>query len=220
MKPPIPQPAGVIFDMDGVLCDTRLYHLRAFQELLEPHGLTLSAEQFQHLFGMENRKLIPHLFGQELPEETVLERADWKEARYREIIGRDITLMAGVAELFAWLREQKRPTAVASSAPRANVEQILRTTGLIHQVDAYLGSEDVRRHKPHPDVFLTAAERIGVEPSTAWVIEDSLHGIEAGLAAGMTVLGVATTHPASELSPAHAVYADVAEIYSMLKDCR
>lgn len=213
---PLP-PAAIIFDMDGVICDTREYHLRAFQELVEPHGLTLTSEQFQHLFGMENRKLIPKLFGRELDEGTIKEWADWKEARYREMIATDIELMAGVRETIDWIRARGRPVAVASSAPRANVEQILTTTGLIDQLDVFLGAEDVTCHKPHPEVFLTAAQRVGAEPAEAWVIEDSLHGIEAGRAAGMTVLAVATTHPAKDLAPAHAVFSNVAEIFAYLE---
>lgn len=213
---PFVPPAGVIFDMDGVICDTRIYHLRAFQELCQRHGRDLSEEEFQHLFGMENRKLIPRIFQQDLPAPAVRELADWKEARYREMIADAIELMPGVAELIHWLNVSRRPIAVASNAPRANVEQILESTGLAGRFDVVLAYEDVTRSKPDPEVFLTAASRLGIPPAQTWVIEDSLHGIEAGLAAGMTVLAVATTHLAGELAPAHAVFADVADIYKQL----
>lgn len=210
-------PAGVIFDMDGVICDTREHHLRAFQELMSLYDRSLTAEEFDHLFGMANHKLIPQLFGEELTTAQIEDRADWKESRYRELIARDIELMEGVREMVDWLRERNVPVAVASSAPRANVEQILKTTGLIEVLSTFLAAEDVTNHKPHPEVFLTAAERLNVDPALAWVIEDSLHGINAGLAAGMTVLAVSTTHPASELGPATAVFDNVAKLFEVLK---
>jgi len=212
-------PAGVIFDMDGVICDTREHHLRAFQELMSLYDRSLTAEEFSHLFGMANHKLIPHMFGEELTSAQIEDRADWKESRYRELIARDIELMEGVREMVEWLCERNVPVAVASSAPRANVEQILKTTGLADLLTTFLAAEDVENHKPHPEVFLTAAERMNVPPAAAWVIEDSLHGINAGLAAGMSVLAVATTHEASELSPATAVFDNVAKVFEVLKTC-
>ncbi len=166
---------------------------------------------------MENRKLIPKLFGRELPEDEIREHADWKEARYRELIDGQIELMEGVADLVAWLGENGLGAAVASSAPKANVEQILRSTGLMRRMGAYLASEDVTHHKPHPEIYLKAADRLGVPAAEAWVIEDSLHGIEAGQRAGMKVLAVATTHRADELQVADAVFDNVAQILSMLK---
>ncbi|MBY0587491.1 HAD family phosphatase [bacterium] len=211
-------PAAILFDMDGVLCDTQPMHLLAFQELARRHDINLSAEQFKTMFGMENRKLIPKLFGRPLPEDEIREHADWKEARYRQLIDGQIELMRGVADLVDWLRSRGIGRAVASSAPKANVEQILRSSGLIDHFGTYLASEDVTHHKPHPEIYLTAAELLGVEPARAWVIEDSLHGIEAGQRAGMRVLAVATTHPAEELQVADAVFDNVAQILDMLKN--
>lgn len=202
--------------MDGVLCDTRVYHFKAFQELCQRHERTLTEEEFQPLFGMENRKLIPRIFHQDLSEPQVRELADWKEARYRELIANTIELMPGVRDLVHWLKSSGRPIAVASNAPRANVEQILESTGIADQFGAVIAYEDVTRSKPHPEAFLTAAARIGAEPAHSWVVEDSLHGIEAGLAAGMTVLAVATTHPPAELSPAHAVFTNVADLFEQV----
>ncbi len=210
-------PAAILFDMDGVICDTQPMHLKAFVELAQKHGIELTAERFRTLFGMENRKLLPKLFGRDLPEEEIRAHADWKEARYRELINGQIELMEGVSELVGWLQENGLGSAVASSAPKANVEQILHSTGLMKRMGAYLASEDVTHHKPHPEIYLKTAERLGVPAKEAWVIEDSLHGIEAGQRAGMKVLAVATTHGADELQVADAVFDSVAQILGMLK---
>lgn len=202
---PLPADA-VIFDMDGVIADTREFHLLAFQELGERHGVPMTADQFRGMFGLENSVFLPRMFGRPMAPEESRRLADWKEARYRELITGRVELLPGVRELIAWLVAEKRPLAVASSAPRPNVEQVLRTTGIEPYFAALLSSEDVTRHKPHPDVFLTAAARLGTAPERCWVIEDSLHGIEAAKAAGIPCIAVATTHPEEELSPADVVY--------------
>ena len=117
-------PAGVIFDMDGVICDTRDHHLRAFQELVGLYGLSLTAEEFNPLFGMANHKLIPRLFGEELTPEQIEDRGLERIARHRELIARDIELMAGVREMVSWLNERGVPVAVALSAPESKCRAI------------------------------------------------------------------------------------------------
>ena len=210
-------PAGVIFDMDGVLCDTRMFHFQAFQELCLRSGRTLSEEEFRPLFGMGNGELIPKLFGDSIAPQFVREYADWKEARYRQLIGGRVEPMPGVRGLVHRLKGMGLPAAVASSAPRANVEQILEGAGLREFFQAVLAQEDVSRHKPDPEVFLAAADRLQLDPRTVWVLEDSHHGIQAGRAAGMTVLAVASTHEASQLSSADGVFSSVAEILELLE---
>lgn len=212
---PLP-PDGVIFDMDGVLADTREFHLRSFQELGAEHGVPMTAEQFQVMFGLENSKFLPIMFGRELSPELIRQMADWKEARYRELIADQLSLLPGVHEVIAWLKSRGLPIAVASSAPRQNIQQILHSTGVEDLFDAILSCEDVTRHKPEPDVFLLAAERIQRSADRCWVIEDSLHGIQAAKSAGCQAIAVATTHPASELGPADTVFADMTALYRAL----
>lgn len=207
-RAPLP-PAGVIFDMDGVLADTREYHLRAFQELGALRGATMTAERFQTMFGLENSVFLPKMFGRPLDPADVRQMADWKEARYRQLIAGAVTLLPGVRELIAWLRRRKIPLAVASSAPRVNIEQILCSAGLESDFQAALAAEDVTRHKPFPDVFRAAAQRLGVEPARAWVFEDSHHGLEAARAAGIFAIAVATTHAEEDLALADVVYPDL-----------
>ena len=209
---------AVVFDMDGVLCDTGGVHLKAFQELAAEHGITFTAEQFQTMFGMANRAFIPRMFGKEMDLESIDRLADQKESRYRELIAHDIEPSPGVRELVDWLKSKSISMAVASSAPRATVEQIMSVTGLETAMRAMLGAEDVERHKPDPLVYLSAAHQIGSEPDHTWVIEDSLHGIQAGLAAGMTTIAVATTHPAEELEIADLVLRDMHAVLDLLRN--
>lgn len=198
--------------MDGVLADTRDYHLRAYLDVGAEYGLELSPEEFRKLFGLENRAFIPRVISRPMTLSEIDLLAARKEARYREIIADNVRLLDGVPELIDWLSQRGMPLAVASSAPRANVQQILETSGLLPSFRTYLGSEDVERHKPHPDVYLKAASLLGVAPERAWVVEDSHHGIEAAVAAGCRCIGVATTHPREELTGAAIVYDTLAEL--------
>lgn len=166
---------------------------------------------------MDNSVLIPKLFEGAIAPSIVREYAEWKEARYRELIGGRTTPMPGVRELLHRLKGMGLPTAVASSAPRANVEQILEGAGLRDFFEVVLAQEDVTRRKPDPEAFLTAAARLRLDPETVWVLEDSLHGIHAGRAAGMTVLAVASTHEASQLTSADGVFASVSEVLELLE---
>jgi beta-phosphoglucomutase-like phosphatase (HAD superfamily) len=84
--------------------------------------------------------------------------------------------------------------AVGSNAEPANLEFVLREAGLSHYFQAVVDGHQVRHGKPHPEVYLVAAERLGIAPANAVVFEDSATGVEAGLAAGMRVVGIGTTH--------------------------
>jgi HAD superfamily hydrolase (TIGR01509 family) len=92
-------------------------------------------------------------------------------------------------------------TGVATSAPRANLDLIMEKLGFEPHMESILASEDVTQHKPHPEVYLTSAARIGVDPAQCVVFEDSFSGITAGLNAGMRVVGVLSSHTQEELPP-------------------
>jgi HAD superfamily hydrolase (TIGR01509 family) len=126
-----------------------------------------------------------------------------KEALYREIVReKGIEALPGVREFLASLKEHGVPCVVASSTHRENITTTLEVIGLQDFFAAIVTSEDVQRGKPDPEVFLTAAGRIGVKPPNAIVFEDALVGIAAAKAAGMRVVAVATTEPKDKL--AHA----------------
>ncbi|MGL4461421.1 MAG: HAD family hydrolase [Planctomycetia bacterium] len=210
-------PDGVVFDMDGVLADTRLLHLKAFQELVAPFGVDLTEEWFQKLFGLDNRRFIAALFGKEMPDGEWTALADQKEANYRSMVADRIELLAGIRPMVAALHASGRPMAVGSSAPRANVEQILEASGIRPMISAVLAAEDVVRHKPHPDVFLKAMDKIGLTPERCWVVEDSVYGLQAALRSNANAVAVATTHPADELQFADAVFPSPLELWRHLE---
>lgn len=190
---------GVVFDLDGVLIDSHDQHERSWFQLAEERALPLTPEQFKESFGMRNVMCIPHVFRWTEPDdlETIGALGDRKEALYRELIAADgIAPLPGVVALLESLAAAGVPVSLGSSTARKNIEVCFATTGLDRFFgDRITGAEDVRRGKPHPDVFLEAARKIGVPPQRCLVVEDAHVGVEAGLAAGMRVLAVTTTHP-------------------------
>jgi beta-phosphoglucomutase len=187
---------AVLWDMDGTLVDSEELHWHAWQETMADEGISITHDQFLSSFGQRNDSIIPLWLGAGATPERVkkIERA--KEDRFRRIV-RD----AGVLPLpgaIAWvsrLSENGWLQAVASSAPRANVETILGKMGAASYFQAIVSAEDVQRGKPDPEVFLLAASRLDAPPRRCIVVEDAAAGLEGALGAGMFRIGVNRSGP-------------------------
>jgi beta-phosphoglucomutase len=197
---------GVIFDMDGVLVDSGAAHLRAWQQLGREIGLPFSEELFRRTFGQRNASIIPQWLGQVTPQ-RLAELEARKESLYRQFVRQgSVRVFSRIPELLIDLRKLGAKLAVASSGPRENVALLIRVIGAGSVIDAAVASEDVRQGKPHPEAFLTAAQRLGVAPGHCAVVEDSVHGIEAAKRAGMLAVAVLTSTAQEQLT---AVGADL-----------
>jgi beta-phosphoglucomutase len=189
-------PRAVLWDMDGVLVDSAEYHYAAWREALAREGVDLSYDAFRATFGQRNDAILRHLLGPDLPDSEVARIGDLKESLYRELVQtRGITPLSGVLDWLARLRDQGWRQAIASAAPRANVDAIVRALGIAHYFGAITSSEDVTRGKPDPQVYLIAAQRLGVPPARCVVVEDAPAGVEGARRAGMRCIGVTSTHP-------------------------
>lgn len=188
-----PSLAAVIFDCDGVLIDSEILTLEIEVELLAAHGLVYAPADFLHRFmGLNDAAYHAALdadcrdrTGRPLPEGALREARGprWAACEHR------LTEVEGCAAAVAALA---LPKAVASSSGATYLRENLRLTGLLDVFDPHVYSADlVERAKPHPDIFLHAAERLGVDPARCLAIEDSVNGVRAALAAGMTVWGFA-----------------------------
>ncbi len=195
---------AVLWDLDGVLVDSTRFHYEAYRRLLSESGRDLGFDEFRNLFGLRNEPILRRLFG-ELPPQEVERLAQRKEELFRELIAGNVEALPGAAGLVRRLREEGLSLAIVSSTPRANIELILGSLGLAGAFAAVVGAEDASRGKPHPEGFLTAAERLGVPPADCVVLEDAPEGIEGAKAAGMRCIGVATTRPPERLSEADLV---------------
>src|SRR5439155_12215676 len=142
--------------------------------------------------------------GRPVPWSEARRLADRKGELYRQIARDGLPAVRGVRAFVDEVAAAGTPRAVATSASRLDVERLLDPLGLLNQFDAVVTAEDVRRGKPDPEVYLLAAESIGVPPGQCLVFEDSVVGIQAARRAGMRVIGVATAHADGELLDAGA----------------
>lgn len=185
--------SGVIFDMDGVLVDSYHAHFDSWQMIAEKEGLTFTEEQFAATFGRTSREIIASLWGEGLTEERIRELDDRKEAAYRQIIEKDFPAMPGARELLHRLHEAGFALAIGSSGPPENIEVILDQLQARSLFSAVVSGADVTRGKPDPQVFLMAAERLGLPPGRCVVVEDAPVGVAAAHAAGAAAIGLAST---------------------------
>ncbi|MEI8233825.1 MAG: HAD family phosphatase [Verrucomicrobiota bacterium] len=194
---------GALFDWDGVIIDSSRHHEKSWELLAREEGLPLPPDSFRLGFGRKNQIIIPEIYRWSNDPVEIERLGQRKEAIYRELMAADaLEPLPGVRAWLATLRNAGIPRAVGSSTPRANLDAAMGRLGLAECFDAIVSAEDVTLGKPHPEVFLKAAERIGCRPQRCVVFEDAHAGIAAAHAGGMRVVGIATTHPLEELTQA------------------
>lgn len=183
-----------LFDMDGVILNSNPLHCQAWIDFNRRYGLETTAEMLASMYGKRNDEIVRTYFGEELADEEVVARGAAKEALYRELLhGRlEETLVPG---LRGFLEDyQGVPMGLASNAEPANVELIIEEAGIRPYFQAIVDGHQVLNPKPDPEIYLKVAGILGVAPANCIVFEDSHTGVEAGLAAGMRVVGFRTTH--------------------------
>ena len=208
---------GAIFDVDGTLVDSYDAHFIAWRDTLADEGIDYGLEAFKRDFGRRNPEIIGELWaleGRDPPAASTIERiAKRKETHFRTLIAQAFPEMPGAAHLMRSLRAAGWKVAVGSSAPRSNVALSIELLGTGDVTDVAVSGEDVERGKPEPDVFLRAAELLGIEPARCIVIEDANPGIEAAHRAGMPAVAIASKgRTRAELAAAELVIDSLEEI--------
>ncbi len=197
---------AAIWDVDGTLVDTAELHFEAWAAVCQDHGRPFTRADFAATFGRRNPEIIAALFSERFSASEVADLGAYKEELYRAAAGKGVVLLPGAGELLAALHREGFRQALGSSAPRANLELILQATGIEHYLGAVVGAEDTQRGKPDPQVFLVAAERLGVPPARCVVFEDAVAGVQAARAGGMKCIAVRFVghHPEAALKQAGA----------------
>jgi HAD superfamily hydrolase (TIGR01509 family) len=189
-----------LFDMDGVIADSNPFHKISLKQFCKKYGHDLTEEQLREkIYGRTNRDWITNVFGS-LDSHQLHAYADEKEALFRELYKNDIKAVDGLHAFLKKMDEQIIARAIATSAPRENVDFTLAGTGTTKYFKTILDESFVSRGKPDPEIYLKTAAAIGFKPENCIVVEDSLSGVQAGKAAGCKVIGITTTHSKEELS--------------------
>jgi beta-phosphoglucomutase len=205
---------GVIFDMDGVLVDSYQAHWQSWHFMADELGKGLTEAQFVSTFGRTSREIIAEHWGaNSLTAEEIAEFDQRKEALYRELVDREFPAMDGASELIRTLSEKGFRLAVGSSGPPENVALAVERLRAGQYFNTLVTGRDVTRGKPDPQVFLLAAERLGVAPADCAVVEDAPVGIAAANAAGMASIALLSTgHTAESVKAAKLIVNSLREL--------
>jgi HAD superfamily hydrolase (TIGR01509 family) len=192
---------AVIFDMDGVIADSEPTYLEAINLVLAPTGHRMSPQQYEEVIGTSVHftwHAIVQTFGIEGDVEEYVRRYG---RALIELLRRPLPPLPGVRELLAELRRRGLPAALATSSWKRWAEALLQATGLDGAFDTVVWREMVERPKPAPDLFLHAAELVGVKPARCMVLEDTGPGLQAAKNAGMFAVQVRSASTALAPQP-------------------
>ena len=199
--------------MDGVIVDNHHYHLTAWMEFSKRYGFHLDeAEYKKHINGRTIAATMSHFFPEERDPHKIMALGNEKEEIYRALYRAHQKPLTGLIGFLESVIEAGILVGVGSSAPPANITFTLDGLDLRKYFKAIVNGSEVKKGKPEPEVYLKLAEKLGVRASDCIVLEDALAGIEAGKRAGAKVIGLATTHPAHEISHSDHVVHDFSSL--------
>lgn len=215
------KPAAILFDLDGTLVDSFDAHIDAWLECGRQHGVALGRDILVRTFGGKNSEIIPLYWesgGATAPNaEESLTIANHKEALFREIAARSFPALSGSRELLRFASGAGYLSAIASNAPRENVE-FCAAEFAPHRFDTLVSGDMVTKGKPDPAIFLLAAERLSVRPEQCWVIEDSPAGVQAAIAANMQVIAIESpVFDPARLQAAHWIVQRLGQIEELIR---
>ncbi len=221
---PLPSPLrGLLLDMDGTLVDTEPLHFRSAIAVLKRHDASIEFDELLRYVGWSEMN-----FWEDLKRRLTLAQPATELLRERTEVFlemlHEVSLdpLPGVSELLDWADAEGLPKAVASSSTRTIIEATLRAAGLFERMQSWRsGHDDVAagRGKPQPDVYLLAAEDLGVAATDCVAIEDSGTGSQAAIASGAYVFGVSCpSHPADSLPGVQHMAGDMHAVLAALRD--
>lgn len=186
----MPQKQAIIFDMDGLMVDSEPLSRQAWNQVLQAHGYEMTDDVYRQIIGRRTDQSAEFILNQYPLPMTSKELSAKKSDIFHHIRAQGIPAMPGLMALQAVIKKRGIPWAVATSSPRDHAEIILAQLSLIADCHAIAAGNEVTHGKPAPDIYLLAAERLGIDPAVCLALEDSEPGCTAAKTAGMTVIAV------------------------------
>lgn len=209
----MPKRQAIIFDMDGLMVDSEPAARHAWNQVLQTHGYEMTDDVYRQMIGrrtdqasqiVKDNYPLPLINDELITEKTVI---------FHEIRAQGIPAMPGLMALQAAIKERGIPWAVATSSPRDHAEIILAQLGLTADCHAIAAGNEATHGKPAPDIYLLAAERLGIDPAVCLALEDSEPGCTAARASGMTVIAIPNGQTETAVfSCAHFLYASLNQV--------
>jgi HAD superfamily hydrolase (TIGR01509 family) len=184
----------VVFDLDGLMFNTEELYQQVGAELLRRRGHVLTQELLDQMMGRPSRVALQIMIDTHRLAATVDELIAETDALFPEILRTQLAPMPGLVELLATLEARGLPRAIATSSRRSFVERVLGMFDYQRRFWPILTSEDIVQGKPHPEIYLRAAEHLKLSPAEMLVLEDSENGCRAAVAAGAVTVAVPGPH--------------------------
>lgn len=208
---------AVVFDMDGLMVDSEPLSRQAWDEFLRPYNGHITDEMQSQIIGLRadlSTPLIKETYNIPLSVEAIIEQ---RKIIYKRIRANGVPMMPGLMMLQGHISQRRLPWAVASSSGREHVHEVLEQLELDGSVYATACGDEVTNGKPAPDIYLLAAERLGIDPTLCLALEDSGPGSRAAVAAGMRTIAIPNNETKSaDFSHAYAVYGSLFEVVNNL----
>ena len=194
---------GFVFDMDGLMFDTERLVYEIWKEMLGERGLVLTLEDFKQTVGKRKQEVQNYYFNKFGSDFPYWELSQIGRNRYLDYIqANGIPVKKGLNEILEAIKSRGGRIAMATSTSRKTAEINIENAGVAEYFDVLVCGDDVKNGKPHPEVFLTAAQRLGLQPQECAAFEDSINGIKSAHAAGMvTVMVPDLIQPTEEVLP-------------------
>lgn len=216
-------PAAVIFDFDGVIVDTEPIHYQAFQKILEPRGMGYTWQEYTDKYmGFDDRDAFKeafHVAGQEVSQDILQLLIKQKAAIFEEVITQGVTPYQGVIELIQELVDHGIPLAISSGALRSDIIPILEQLKIKDNFTHIVTADDVPQSKPNPASYIGAKEKLLCSyphkldsNSIIYAIEDTPAGIQSAKGAGLIVIAVSNSYPASKLQQADSIVHSLSQL--------
>lgn len=194
---------GAVFDMDGLMFDSERLVYETWQMMMDELGFEYNLEIFKNTIGLRTdmaESYYNSLYGERFCYQPLKQRS--REIFLKRVSEEGVPIKKGLVELLEFLKSNNLKIAVATSTSAQTAHKIIRMAGVYDYFDAFVCGDDVRNGKPHPEVFLTAAERLSLPPTECVAFEDSINGIKSAHSAEMTTVMVPDyLHPTEEIIP-------------------